>query len=460
MKPLTVFIGPNSSGKSYLAMLIYALLSSFRQTTRQVGFYGRPAKDDKQLRQSWEKWLRGLSPSEGRLQLPLGSLPEEVKDFLNKAIIAWINESAESLTSEVKRCYRAGISELVRREEPVGALSLSLRQEESGLDLHFSSDNDRLKLDSSRFLLPQEPLDIGELPPELLELLLQERHLSWAPDLSGLLMEFIVWRIQGAVLQDLLSGVHYLPAARSGILQGHKGLARSVIERSPLVGIEEPLDMPRFTGVIADFLGTLLTIDPIKPTEFSRLAELLQREAIRGKIVMRAEKHLYPEIFYQAKGIGRLPLHRVSSGISEVAPLILFLKYVVSPGHLLIIEEPEAHLHPAAQRKLARVLVRLIRANTKVLITTHSDYLVQQLSNFVSLSQIPAGARARKGYGKEDYVLPEEVGAYLFRLDESKGGSFIEELRVDKEGIPAEEFARVAGELYDEMAYLRRKLLA
>ena len=62
--------------------------------------------------------------------------------------------------------------------------------------------------------------------------------------------------------------------------------------------------------------------------------------------------------------------------VSELAPLILFLKYLVRPGDLLILEEPESHLHPAAQRRLARGIVRLVNAGVKVLITTHSETFV------------------------------------------------------------------------------------
>ena len=143
--------------------------------------------------------------------------------------------------------------------------------------------------------------------------------------------------------------------------------------------------------------------------------------------------------------------------VSELAPLVLFLKYLIDPGDFLIIEEPESHLHPESRRKLTASIVKLIRAGVKVLITTHSDDFVQQLSNFIRLSQIPEEQRVKRGYSAKDYLSPEEVGAYLFELEWEKGGSFVKELAVSAEdGIPEEEFARVTEALYKETVYLHR----
>ena len=84
--------------------------------------------------------------------------------------------------------------------------------------------------------------------------------------------------------------------------------------------------------------------------------------------------------------------------VSEIAPIVLYLKYLVRPGHLFIIEEPESHLDADNQRKLARAIAMLVNANVKVLITTHSDYCVNQINNLLMLSQISARRRASRKY--------------------------------------------------------------
>ena len=49
------------------------------------------------------------------------------------------------------------------------------------------------------------------------------------------------------------------------------------------------------------------------------------------------------------------------------------------PADLLILEQPELHLHPALQKRMADVLLAFVRAGRQILVETHSDHLVNQL---------------------------------------------------------------------------------
>jgi len=57
--------------------------------------------------------------------------------------------------------------------------------------------------------------------------------------------------------------------------------------------------------------------------------------------------------------------------IKELAPLVFYLRYLAEPGELLIIDEPEMNLHPAAQTQIIEFLAMLVNAELHVLITTH-----------------------------------------------------------------------------------------
>ena len=143
--------------------------------------------------------------------------------------------------------------------------------------------------------------------------------------------------------------------------------------------------------------------------------------------------------------------------VSELAPLILFLKYLVRPGDLLILEEPESHLHPAAQRQLARGIVRLVNAGVKVLITTHSDIIISQVNNLLALRQASPELIAEGGFEPEDFLREDEVGAYLFRYNRELAGSEVVPLEIDADtGIDEDEFAAVFEAIYDESIALQR----
>ena len=161
-----------------------------------------------------------------------------------------------------------------------------------------------------------------------------------------------------------------------------------------------------------------------------------------------------PEIVYRARAKRRkldVPIWRASSMAEELAPLVLWIKHLLSPGEMLVIEEPEAHLHPESQRRVARALVRLARAGVTVLCITHSPLIVHQVSNHILASQADPARLEEVGFTEEDLLREEEVGAYLFRMREDGRGSEIRPLRIELGfGVPEDEFVEAAEEIGEE----------
>ena len=62
-------------------------------------------------------------------------------------------------------------------------------------------------------------------------------------------------------------------------------------------------------------------------------------------------------------------------GVTYGLPIIV-AGLLAKPGSLLIVENPEAHLHPAGQSKLGRFLARVVASGTQVLVETHSDHVL------------------------------------------------------------------------------------
>ena len=71
-------------------------------------------------------------------------------------------------------------------------------------------------------------------------------------------------------------------------------------------------------------------------------------------------------------------LTNVGTGISQILPIIL--SCLLAPERsMIIIEQPEVHLHPAVQSKLTDFFIAMIKCNKQIIIETHSEYIINQL---------------------------------------------------------------------------------
>jgi predicted ATPase len=71
-------------------------------------------------------------------------------------------------------------------------------------------------------------------------------------------------------------------------------------------------------------------------------------------------------------------LTNVGVGVSQVLPIILMALLAV-PGSLLIFEQPELHLHPLVQTRLADFFIAMALSGKQCLLETHSEYLIHRL---------------------------------------------------------------------------------
>ena len=111
-----------------------------------------------------------------------------------------------------------------------------------------------------------------------------------------------------------------------------------------------------------------------------------------------------------------IPLHLASSSARGLSDLYFYLRHVARRNHLLLIDEPESHLDTANQVQLARLLAHLTSLGLRVLVSTHSDYLIKEFNNLLMLNQnFEDRDKLMKRYGyRESEVLREgAVRAYL-----------------------------------------------
>lgn len=77
--------------------------------------------------------------------------------------------------------------------------------------------------------------------------------------------------------------------------------------------------------------------------------------------------------------LGRpIGLTAVGVGVSQALP-VLVMALAAGPGAVLLLEQPELHLHPAAQQRLADFLLACAASGRQLIVETHSDHLVTRL---------------------------------------------------------------------------------
>ena len=110
----------------------------------------------------------------------------------------------------------------------------------------------------------------------------------------------------------------------------------------------------------------------------------------------------------------------VGFGYSYVLPVVVS-ELLAETGSLLIVENPEAHLHPGAQSRLAKFLIEIAKKrNVQLMIETHSDHVVNGLR--IAMKQQMAG------------LTPEDAEVIFFAHDEVDTNPTVEIIQCDQRG--------------------------
>ena len=487
LKSLTVFVGRSNTGKSYFATLVYGLMQACgtfpfdSSRGRMVYEYTKPSLPGTRsilhgtaglgISESElgviKDWVGSLDPATEPLQTSLHSLPKAVRDLLTRIIDNSMMSLDQLVTRELER-YCGDIATICTRRGEDSRLSIRLQQDQPMFDVTLQRIQSLLQTNSlvheqlheRVFTLPAQSIAVLQ---HRVEARLRPQEILDADHLS--LLETIVEDAFGAVFPHFPGSCYYLPSARSGIAQSHKLMASAIVQRSTF-GAPRSFDAPTLPAITADFMGHMLTLERQiggrrSGAGIDDVVEYLERELLHGRIELdHGEGMTYPDVSYAPfdgqPAMASFPLQTTSSMVSELAPVALFLRHLVKPGDLFILEEPESHLHPASQRHMARGIARLVNAGVKVIITTHSDYFVGQLNNCIKVSRASKAKRRKEGFDAEECLKPEDVGAYHFKFDEELGGSVVKELEIyPGYGIDVEDFGEVSLDLYEETVSLQ-----
>lgn len=245
----------------------------------------------------------------------------------------------------------------------------------------------------------------------------------------------------------------YLPASRTGFMLSYKSLMANLMETWGInKQVQSSFSLPviRFLQHLnfAEYYNDNKDNEKIK---FVEIANSLERDVLEGEI--RQFPKPATGFYYVPEGKKKpLPFHITSSLVSELAPMIIFLKakdQFANSIDSIIFEEPESHLHLKAQRYLAKSLIKLVNNKMPVWITTHSDIFFQQINNLIATNSERKEQLKELSYQDDEMIDPKDINAYQFNISED-GMSETVPLELTDDGFVIPTFNETIWELAKE----------
>lgn len=394
LAPLTVFVGQNGSGKSYLATLFWAILNASGRLLQPELVGGEAYGAAKALAQAIQNGEKKVVNGEDWLT---------VLDVINEVL----DDASGKLLSGI----------FAIRDFKVGSIKATLTALPDDLPVSVTTIQ---PVDASK---KRRPVQKARFVDGVMHFTLPDITSLDTLDLDLWMLRVLSWR-----LIPLHRSADYIPAARTGLMLALKILVGSLLEQDD----RDAGSGPQFniTGPVREFLQSVNFAEPYSANRHFPIAEYLEKMILKGRID-RTETEDF-RFVVDGQDI-TLPLHATSSLVTELAPLIVLLKEGIDGT--LIFEEPEAHLHLDAQRFLARGLVRLVNMGVPVLITTHSDTFLQQISILMQLYGHPDrdALAAEFGYDPSEFLNPADALGYIF--DPTDGKTVVREMAKTTEGF-------------------------
>lgn len=443
--PLTIFIGPNSSGKSYLSLLIHSILNSYNNLG--LNFYNKIRYD------CVNKFLENDSESF-----------KEFKDSLNEYINSKPKLSddpfkfpAEKFKIILEDSFGQVLNNIIE-EKLKGNFSNNLNRlnQFQKFPFEFSFNNNSFINEDGNLKLNKFYIDLNNVKNEGLSsendniasfeinediVSIKLNYILWHDffDKDEYFIETIFMMIVSSVMDLFDHTSHYLSAIGDEIFKDINFFISK--------GINDDLD---FSNIQKELLTNFLKVrEDMEHGPFYNLAIGLEHELLGGELQFK-KGEIKEELLFVDEEYGiEFELGLTSSFIRELTPLIIYLKYFLQKGNTLIIEEPENHLHPENQRILVKYLVKLINNDLNIILTTHSDYILEQFNNLIRLGKVNKDKLNELGYSDENILNHEEVKIYNFKK-ESDYLYVPKEVDINETGFIDENFSEVTDELYNE----------
>lgn len=414
VKPLTLLVGDNNSGKSYLLSLVWKL--------QNIGLFD-----------SFFRILIGKKSQEYEL------LYEKILLKIKKAIDGEeiiFSISTKELESIWNYLFEVEKEKLVRdlfnyNNMEIGKIKLEI--EKKDIFIKISKKLDRIGINyiiengrSSEIFIDRENIEVLKQREEIIFLVINKLLLS-------------------VIRNEHEGNSIYLPAARTGFMLS-KDIINQVARKNTfdlMIGNDEgeKVNLQPFPKPIIHFLDSLESLRIDNEIEYEGIAQIVQwieEDMVKGRIQYRqlGNKEIQYVPYGKEQGI---PLRTSSAVVTELTPLVLLLKY--GKIRSLCYEEPEMCLHPQLQLEMGKLLIRLVNNDINIITTTHSDIILQHVNNMCRafrLVNADESGQVKEKLNqfeliKEDLIDINQVAVY--QLTDHGSFSTVEEIKPEKDGF-------------------------
>jgi len=357
LNKLTILVGDNNSGKTYITYSTYGLLKNWTDFINYSSF----------------KTIENRLKSEGQIILN----KEEIITIVSKSIVS---DSGS---------FQRRIRDLFNDKEKIFA--------DAKVKLDFEKPT-VFKDSEKRIQIGDKIVFEGKLKNNTLSI-------SYTKESNNEIDERLFKRVLGdlfasLVFDDIFPDPIIITAERLGISLFYKELDE---KRNSLVdGLQKLDDQDRdihpfdilmsmsayYATPIRDHIAFTRNLDNIKKNN-SKLDSSYSMNIIKDILGAEFKKENKQDIRFYTKNKKNnkfdIPLYLASSSARCIVDIYFYLKHIAKEGDILIIDEPESHLTLKNQRSMAKLIVSLINLKISVFITTHSDFLVKELNNLILL---------------------------------------------------------------------------
>ncbi len=384
ISPLTLFVGDNNSGKSYLLSLIWGIYAAEDESDVFRGML-EMLKDD--YAETYKQMCDFLINTNEGFDQEIKISSQFFVEFLNKLF----KRNKDKFVAGIFNSEQMTIGKLAVVAEPEFEVTIEGQKIEKRVSIFCKEGSLGISFYGRRV---KEELEI------MVEIIVRNILLWFLKENVGLYSQNTV----------------YLPAARTGFM-----LAKNVINKVgrqvayDVSGFQDREEIQPFTKPIIHFLDMLEGLSLEHKTEYGEIVKWMETSMAHGRIQYGNEMN-GQEIRYLPDGSKEsLPLRTTSAVVTELTPLLLLLKYRRSL-QAICYEEPEMCLHPRLQQEMGKLLIRLVNHGLYMVATTHSDILVQHINNMCRVKALgsPKELLEKLGLSEEDAIDIQDVAIYQF----------------------------------------------